>query len=142
MKIFIGNDHAAPAEKLVVVNFLQEKGYEVIDCGIAEEEKADYPDIAKIVAQKVLESENNKGILICGTGIGMSMKANRYKGIRAALLENDFCAKATREHNNSNIACFGARVITADKMCELLEIFLTTEFEGGRHQTRVEKIDD
>jgi ribose 5-phosphate isomerase B len=142
MKIFIGNDHAAPIEKLKVVEFLKNKGYQVEDCGIAEEEKADYPDIAKIVAEKVLENKDHKGVLICGTGIGMSMKANRYKGIRAALLENDFCAKATREHNNANIACFGARVITTEKMCELLEIFLTTEFEGGRHQTRVEKIDD
>lgn len=142
MKIFIGNDHAAPVEKLEIVKFLQKNGYQVEDCGIAEDEKADYPDIAKIVAEKVLADPNSYGILICGTGIGMSIKANRYNGIRAALLENDFCAKATREHNNANIACFGARVLKAEKMCQLLDIFLNTEFEGGRHQRRIEKIEE
>lgn len=142
MKIIIGNDHAAPLEKLQIVDYLTKKGHEVVDCGIAVEEKADYPDVAKIVVEKVLSIENAVGVLICGTGIGMSMKANRYRGIRAALLENDFTAKATREHNNANIACFGARVISVEKMFHLLDIFLDTTFEGGRHEGRINKIDD
>lgn len=142
MKIFIGNDHAAAAEKLEIVKYLELKNYEVLDCGIGIDEKADYPDVAKIVAENVLENKDNLGILICGTGIGMSMKANRYNGIRAALLENEFTAKATKEHNNANIACFGARVISTEKMKNLLDIFLLTEFEGGRHQTRIEKLDN
>lgn len=142
MKIFIGNDHAAPEAKLEIANYLESQGHMVADCGIAIDEKADYPDIAKIVAESVLAEKDSFGILICGTGIGMSMKANRYNGIRAALLENEFTAKATKEHNNANVVCFGARVLNTEKIIELLDIFLATEFEGGRHQTRIDKIDN
>lgn len=141
MKIIIGNDHAAPEAKLELAKYLQQKDYEIDDCGVGLDEKADFPDIAKVVAKKVLEDNNSLGILICGTGIGMSMQANRYKGIRAALVDNEFTAQSSKAHNNANIVCLGSRVISVEKMMKLLDIFLNTEYEGDRHIARLAKLD-
>lgn len=146
MKIYIGNDHAAPAEKLKLVEFLTSKGHQVDDCGIAEQEKADYPDIAQVVAQKVLADNGSLGILICGTGVGMSIKANRNIRIRAALLYDDFTAVAAKEHNNANIICFGARTMSVENIINRTELFLNAEFSGLteagiRHAKRIEKLD-
>lgn len=142
MKIIIGNDHAAPAEKLEIIKHLEQKGYNVEDCGIGLDEKVDYPDIAKVVSKKVLADTNSIGILICGTGIGMSIQANRFKGIRAAVVDHRFTAKSVKEHNNANIICLGTRVVNLEKMIELLDIFLATEFEGDRHIIRLAKLDE
>lgn len=140
MKIAIGCDHAGPALKSEILAHLDEKGVEYIDLGIQEGEKADYPDKAKEVCEKVTSGECDLAVLICGTGIGMSMSANKIKGIRAACCSDYFSAKYTRAHNDANVLCIGARVIGAGLAIELVDVFLETEFEGGRHQRRIDKI--
>ena len=129
MKIFIGNDHAGFKLKEYVVSLIDDmEGFEVEDVGVFSEESADYPDQAKIVSEKVVEHEGSLGILICGTGLGMSMTANKFKGIRAALCHNDFTAEAAREHNNANVLCMGARVIDEKTAKVIVEKFLKTDF--------------
>ena len=140
MKIAIGNDHAAVELKKEVCGFLAEKGVEFKDFGCGEGEKCDYPDMAKAVCESVVSGEFDRAVLICGTGIGISMAANKIKGIRAALCSDYFSAKYTRLHNDANVICFGGRTIGAGLAKELLDVFLTTEFEGGRHAVRVDKI--
>lgn len=137
--IVIGCDHAGCEMKKEVIAHLESMGESIIDVG-CNGESCDYPDIAKALAEKILDGECQKGILICGTGVGMSIAANKIKGIRAALCSEHFSAKYTRLHNDSNVLCMGARTIGAGLACELAEIFITTEFEGGRHQRRVDKI--
>ncbi len=143
MQVYIGSDHAGYAMKEVVQAHLKEKGHEVLDLGVFEEvNAADYPDTAREVAEKVIENEGSKGVLICGTGIGMSIAANKVKGIRAAVTHDETTAKAASQHNNANIISFGQRVVGNDVAKNIVDTFLSTEFEGGRHERRVNKITD
>lgn len=137
--IAIGCDHAAVSLKKAVMTYLDEKHIAYLDLG-TDGEPCDYPDIAEKVCRKITAGEAEKGILLCGTGIGMSMAANKIKGIRAAVCSDCFSVRYTRKHNDANVLCMGERVIGAGLALELLEIFLETEFEGGRHQRRVDKI--
>jgi len=142
MKYFIGTDHAGFEVKPFVIEYLQKKGIEVEDLGCFSKESVDYPDFAHTVAKAVLENPGSKGILICGSGIGMSLAANKHKGIRAALCHDYYTAKMSRLHNDANILCFGARIVGLGEIESILEAWLNTEFEGGRHKRRVEKIDN
>ncbi len=138
--IAIGCDHAAVDLKNEIVNFLKEKNIDVTDCGIQAGEKCDYPDMAEKVCGMITSGKAEKGILVCGTGIGMSIAANKIKGIRAACCSDHFSAKYTRLHNDANVLCMGARVIGSGLALELTDLFINTEFEGGRHQRRVDLI--
>ena len=138
--IAIGNDHAATELKMKVIQHLDEIGVDYIDCGVATGEKCDYPQMAKKVCEKVVNKEADKAILICGTGIGMSICANKFKGIRACACSDYYSAKYTRLHNDANVLCFGQRVVGEGLAIELVDVFLNTEFEGGRHQRRVDMI--
>lgn len=138
--IAIGSDHGGLSLKNAIKKYLDEKNIEYIDFGTNREESCDYVDFAVKVAKSVQGGECEKGILVCGTGIGMSLAANKVKGIRAAVCSEHFSAKYTRLHNNSNILCLGGRVIGIGTALELVDIFVDTDFEGGRHQTRVDKI--
>lgn len=138
--IAIASDHGGYKLKEAIKVFLSENGYEYKDFGTNSEESCDYADYAKPVALSVKNGECEKGILICGTGIGMSLAANKVKGIRAALCGDYFSAKYTRLHNDANIICIGERVTGEGLALELVDVFLKTEFEGGRHAKRIEKI--
>ena len=138
--IAIACDHGGFKLKGAVMNFLKENGYEYKDFGTDSEQSCDYADYAKEVAFAVTNGECDRGILICGTGIGMSIAANKVKGIRAAHCTDYFSAKYTRLHNDSNILCLGERITGEGLALELVKIFLETEFEGGRHATRIAKI--
>ena len=140
MKIAIGCDNGGLEHKNAIAEHLRERGFEVKDFGIYEQRSVDYPEIALKVAKSVAEKENELGILVCGTGIGMSLAANKVKGIRAAAVSEHFSAKYTRLHNNSNILCLGGRVIGVGTALELADIFVDTQFEGGRHQRRIDMI--
>ncbi len=140
MKMAIGSDHAGLWMKQEIIDELQAEGYQVLDCGTHNSESVDYPDIAEAVAQKVLE-ENIFGILICGTGIGISIAANKIPGIRAALCHDPYCAVLAREHNDANIIALGSRISGTGIALAMVKTFLNSEFQGGRHQRRVEKID-
>ncbi len=140
MKITIGCDHGGLEHKDAIVAHLKERGFEVKDNGIYENHSVDYPDIAVKVCADITSGECERGILVCGTGIGMSLAANKVTGIRAAACSEHFSAKYTRLHNDSNILCLGGRVIGVGTALELVDLFVDTEFEGGRHQTRVNKV--
>lgn len=142
MKIAIGCDHGGLEHKNAIVEHLKERGFEVIDFGIYEQKSVDYPEIAIKVANSIASGETERGFLVCGTGIGMSLAANKVKGIRAAACSEHFSAKYTRLHNDSNILCLGGRVIGVGTALELADLFVDTEFEGGRHQRRVDMITD
>lgn len=142
MKIAIGCDHGGFEHKYAIAEHLAARGIEVVDCGIYEKTPVDYPDIAVKVAQKITDETCRLGILVCGTGIGMSMAANKVKGIRAAACSDHFSAKYTRLHNDANILCLGGRVIGIGTALELTDLFIDTEFEGGRHLKRIQKISD
>lgn len=137
--IAIGCDHGGYELKCAVMNYLLNRKIEYVDCGCGGE-RCDYPDIAEAVCKKVTGGECDRAILICGTGIGMSMSANKIKGIRAAVCSDYYSAKYTRLHNNANVLCLGGRVIGQGLALELVEVFLDTEFEGGRHVERIEKM--
>ena len=126
--------------KNAIAEHLKSEGFEVEDFGIYENKSVDYPEIALKVANSIKNGENELGILVCGTGIGMSLAANKVNGIRAAACSEHFSAKYTRLHNNSNILCLGGRVIGIGTALELCDIFVNTEFEGGRHQRRIDMI--
>ena len=140
MKIAIGCDHGGFEHKNAIAEHLKERGFEVTDFGIYENKSVDYPEIALKVATSVAAGENTLGILVCGTGIGMSMAANKVNGIRAAAVSDHFSAKYTRLHNNANILCLGGRVIGVGTALELADLFVDTEYEGGRHQKRLQMI--
>ncbi len=142
MKIAIGCDHGGLEHKNAIAEHLKERGFEVEDFGIYEYASVDYPDIAVKVCDSITSGENELGILVCGTGIGMSIAANKVKGIRAAACSEHFSAKYTRLHNNSNVLCLGGRVIGVGTAIELADIFVDTAFEGDRHLRRVNKIMD
>ena len=140
MKIAIGSDHGGFSVKEIAKPHLEKLGYEVIDFGTNTPDSCHYPIYAEKVARAVAAGEVDRGILICGTGIGMSIAANKISGIRAAAVSDCFTAKATRQHNDSNILCLGERTVGPGLALLLMETFLTTEFEGGRHQTRLDMI--
>ena len=138
--IAIGCDHGGFKLKAAVKKFLEENGYEYRDFGTDSEKSCDYIDYAKKVADAVVGGECKRGILLCGTGIGMSIAANKVKGIRAAHCTDYFSAKYTRLHNDANIICLGERITGEGLALEIIKVFLETEFEGGRHAVRVNKI--
>lgn len=137
MKIALGCDHGGFAVKTEIVELLQSMGHEVNDHGCNSGQSVNYPDYAKMVCQDVENGTADRGILICGTGIGMSMAANRFKSIRAALCHELFTAAMSREHNDANVLCLGARVVGPGLILEIVRTWLTTEFAGGRHQNRI-----
>ena len=138
--IVIGSDHAGFELKCEIIKFLKEKNIDFIELGCMDGSRCDYPLVAKEVCEKIVDGSADKAILICGTGIGISIAANKIKGIRAALCTNEYMAKYTRLHNDANVLCMGGRVIGAGVAAEITETFLNTEFEGGRHQRRVDQI--
>ncbi len=140
MKVAIASDHGGVNIRKEITNLLEELGIEFEDFGCDCQTSVDYPDYALPVAEKVANGEFDRGILICGTGIGMSIAANKVKGIRCALVHDLFSAKATREHNDSNMLAMGERVIGPGLAREIAKVWLTTEYEGGRHENRVGKI--
>lgn len=140
MKVAIASDHAGIRIREEIKKLMDELGIEYIDLGCDCETSVDYPDYAIPVAEKVANGEVDRGILICGTGIGMTIAANKVKGVRCALCHDVYSAKVTRQHNDSNVLAMGERVIGPGLAREIAEVWLTTEFEGGRHARRVEKI--
>ncbi|MEE3951766.1 ribose 5-phosphate isomerase B [Peribacillus frigoritolerans] len=140
MKIVIASDHGGINIRKEIISLLKEMNIEYEDMGCECSTSVDYPDYALPVAEKVAKGEVDRGILICGTGIGMSIAANKVKGIRCALVHDMFSAKATREHNDTNILAMGERVIGPGLARDIAKIWLTTPFEGGRHKNRVNKI--
>jgi len=141
MKFYIATDHAGVDLKNYTVKLLQQKGHEVVDLGPYNKDRVDYPDFAIKVAKSVLNDKESQGILICGSGIGMSMTANRFRGIRAALCHDAYTAKVAREHNDANVLCFGERIIGEGVAESILDSWLASSFQGGRHTGRVEKIE-
>lgn len=140
MKIVLGSDHAGFELKEDLRAYLAEQKVEVIDLGVYNEKPVDYPDIGASVAQKVSRGEVGRGILICGSGIGMSIVANRFPGVRAALCHDLYTARISREHNDANLLILGGRLIGKGLAREILKVWLETGFQGGRHQRRLEKI--
>lgn len=140
MKIAIGGDHASMEHKPKLIEYLKSQGHEVKDFGPFSSDSVDYPDFAHPVATAVHTSEFDFGILICGSGQGVSMTANKHDGIRAALCWTSEIAELTRQHNDANVLCMPARFVTIEEMIEMTDKFLGTEFEGGRHSRRVNKI--
>lgn len=140
MRIVIGSDHGGYHLKETVRLDLEEHGYEVVDCGTHSTDSCDYPDIALAVTAYVNEDADTLGILICGTGIGIGIAANKVPGIRAALCHDTFSAKAARAHNNANVLTMGERVIGPGLALDIVHAFLAAEFEGGRHERRVNKL--
>ena len=142
MNLVIASDHAGFALKEKIKVYLTEQGHKVIDCGTNSEDSCDYPVFAKALCKEINDKNAELGILVCGTGIGMSMAANKVKGIRAALCSDCFSAKFTRAHNDANVMCMGARVLGEGLALELVDIFLNTPFEGGKHLRRIEMFED
>jgi ribose 5-phosphate isomerase B len=136
-RIIIGSDHGGYKLKNIIIEHLKRKGYEVEDFGCYSEEACAYPVIAKAVSNEVLKT-SGRGILVCGTGIGMSMCANRFNGIRASHCTDTFSARMTRLHNDSNILCLGERITGFGLALDIVDIWLITGFEGGKHQTRID----
>lgn len=140
MKIAIGNDHAAVEMKNQIVDYLLEKGYEVENFGTDTNESCNYPEYGEAVARAVAEKNADLGILICGTGVGISLAANKVKGIRAVVCSEPLTARLSKQHNNTNVLAFGARIIGIETAKMIVDEWLAAEFEGGRHQTRVDMI--
>ena len=135
--IVIACDHAGYEYKNELIKYLEAKGYNLVDKGTYSPESCDYPIPVHRLCTEITDGECPRGILICGTGIGVSIVANKHPGIRAALCENEFSAEMTRRHNDANVICMGARVISVEKAISLADIFVNTEYEGGRHDARV-----
>ena len=138
--VVIGSDHGGFELKNIILKYLEDKGIDVIDVGTYSEDSVDYPDIADKLCEKITDGTCEKGILVCGTGIGMNMCANKHKGIRAAQCHDTFSAKMTIQHNNANVLTMGGRVVGSELAKEIVNEFLTNEFLGGRHETRVNKM--
>ncbi len=141
MEIAIGADHGGYELKKIFFDYLKNKNIDIIDRGTFSTERVDYPDYAKLVADLVSKGKVEKGILICGSGVGMCIAANKFKGVRAALCNDLYTAECSRSHNDANILCIGARIVKEDLALQILDKWLNTEFEGGRHQKRVSKIE-
>lgn len=142
MKIAIGSDHAGFALKQEVKKHLQEMGCQIEDFGTYDEKSCHYPIYAQKVTTEVVGGRADRGVLICGTGAGMAIAANKVKGIRAVTVSDCFTAKAVRMHNDANVLCMGARVLGPSLACLIAQLFVETDFEGGRHQTRIDMISD
>lgn len=142
MRIGIGNDHSALELKAEIIEFVEAMGHEIVDYGTKTTDSCDYPVYGEAVGRAVVNKEVDLGILICGTGLGISMAANKVKGVRAAVCSEPFTAKMSRAHNNANIIAFGARVVGAELAKMIVDAFINTEFEGGRHQRRVDMLMD
>lgn len=140
MKIAIGNDHSAVELKNEIKMHLEEKGYEVLNLGTDEKESCDYPVYGEKVGRAVVSGQADLGIAICGTGLGISLAANKVRGVRACVCSEPYTAKMSRLHNNANVLCFGARVVGSELAKMIVDVWLDTEFEGGRHQRRVDQI--
>ena len=138
--VVIACDHAAFDFKIHLKEYLISKGIDVLDVGTHRPERCDYPDLAAAACDKIQEGEADWGLLLCGTGIGMSMSANRCTGIRAAVVSDSFSAAATRQHNNANVLCLGARVVGFGLAQQIIDAWCGASFEGGRHQARIDKI--
>lgn len=136
----IGSDHGGLELKTAVKEILEQRGMQIEDFGTSNHDSVDYPDFAEKVARAVSEGRAEKGILICGTGIGMSIVANKFLGVRAALVTDDFMARMAKEHNNANVLVLGGRVLTTDGAQAMVDAWLNAEYEGGRHQNRLNKI--
>ncbi|PAF49138.1 ribose 5-phosphate isomerase B [Helicobacter sp. 12S02232-10] len=142
MIYILGSDHAGLILGDFVKNYLLSKGFEIIDFLPKDSQKVDYPDFARKVCTEILKTQDARGILICGTGLGMSIAANRYKGIRAALCLDAYMAKMSRLHNNANVLCLAERISGLGEVESILETFIQTDFEGGRHECRISKIEN
>lgn len=142
MKIAIANDHAAVEMKHEIAEYIRELGHEVVDYGTNSTESANYPEYGEKVAHVVAEDEADYGVLICGTGVGISMVANKVNGIRAAVCSESTTARLVRQHNDANIIAFGSRIVGIEVAKDIVRTFLTTDFMGGRHQTRIDMIRD
>lgn len=141
MKILIGNDHAGYSLKLSIIKNLEDK-YEFFDKGSYSNESVDYPDYASIIAKEIISEKGDLGILICGTGNGVCMTANKFKGIRAVICWNEEIAKLAKKHNNANIICIPSRFIKVEEAIKIIESFILEKFEGGRHERRIKKINE
>ena len=142
MKIAIGNDHAATELKFIIKEYVEGMGHEVINFGTDDNESCDYPVYGKKVGEAVVNGEADCGILICGTGVGISIAANKVKGVRAAVCSDVATAHLVKEHNNANIIAFGARIVGVELAKDIVKTYLEAEFEGGRHQRRIDMIHD
>lgn len=142
LKIAIGSDHGGFKLKEKIIEYLKSQKIEHEDFGVFSEDSCDYPEIAKKVASEVVSKCCSRGILVCGTGIGMSIVANKIKGVRASLCSDTYSAKMTRAHNDSNILCLGQRVVGEGLALDIVEAWLSAEFEGGRHENRIKMIED
>ncbi|SHI71355.1 ribose-5-phosphate isomerase [Malonomonas rubra DSM 5091] len=140
MKLAVGSDHGGLELKQAVAEMLTQRGLEVADFGTLSDDSVDYPDFGAKVARAVANGEVDLGVVICGTGIGISISANKIPGIRAALVHDEFTAQMAKEHNNANVLAMGGRVLTPEQGTKLVEIWLDSEYEGGRHQRRLDKI--
>lgn len=138
MKIAVGCDHGGFELKQSIVDFLKSRDIEVVDCGTNSAQSVDYPIYGELVGRKVASGECDKGIVMCGTGIGISIAANKVKGVRCALCHNEYTAEMTARHNNSNVLAMGGRVLNADEAVKICAVWLDTPFEGGRHTRRVD----
>lgn len=140
--LYLAADHGGFYLKEDIKKYLDSKGIEYVDCGTDSDASVDYALIAKKACDEIVKDESNRGILCCGTGIGISMAANKVNGIRAACCSDYFSAKFTRLHNDANVLCMGGRVVGTGLALELVDVFLNTEFEGGRHQRRIDQLKD
>ena len=141
MKVVIGNDHAAVEMKFLIKEYLEAKGHEVLNIGADTTESVDYPAIGEKVGRTVVSGEADCGITICGTGVGISIAANKVKGVRACVCSEPYTAKLSKMHNNSNVLSFGARVVGSEMAKMIVDAWMETEYEGGRHQRRVDLLD-
>ncbi|MCX7748879.1 MAG: ribose 5-phosphate isomerase B [Clostridia bacterium] len=140
--IAIASDHGGFRLKAEVLKYLKDKGYEVKDFGTCDEQSVDYPEYGLAVAEAVKSGDCERGIVICGTGLGISIAANKVPGIRAAVCTDSFMARMSREHNNANVLALGERIVGAGLALEIVDVWLKTEFQGGRHESRVDKISE
>ncbi|MBR5154362.1 MAG: ribose 5-phosphate isomerase B [Alphaproteobacteria bacterium] len=141
MNIAIASDHAGAETKNFIADFLKNKNINIVDLGCDGTQSVDYPLYADKLADYIIHNPSDLGILVCGTGIGISIRANRHKGIRAALLYSDEVAEMVKKHNNANVMVFGGRTMSKEDIAKRIDIFLNTEFEGGRHQKRIDMLD-
>ena len=141
MKFVVASDHAGVDMKDFIADFLKNKNFDVVDLGTNGTTSVDYPVYADKLANYILSNNDVLGILVCGTGVGISIRANRYKGIRAAILYSDEVAEMVKNHNNANVMVFGGRTMSKEDITRRIDIFLNTEYEGGRHQRRIDMLD-
>lgn len=141
-KIAVACDHGGFKLKEKIVEYLKEREYEILDLGTNDEESVDYPDYGRKCGETVVDGGADRGIVVCGTGIGISIAANKVKGVRCALCTSEEMAEMTRRHNDANILALGGRILKDEEALRILDKFLTTEFEGGRHQRRVDALDE